>query len=72
MFWDLQGVDDLDALAFSLEEALADAEPRLVDAGITLDEIVGPRCLSDARLASSSAAMPRPRRFSCSATRLKR
>jgi len=42
VFWDLQGVDDLDALAFSLEEALADAEPRIVDAGLTLDEIVGP------------------------------
>jgi DNA-binding winged helix-turn-helix (wHTH) protein len=42
VFWDLQGVDDLDALAFSLEEALADAESRLVDAGITLDEIIGP------------------------------
>ena len=42
VFWDLQGIDDLDALAFSLEEALADAEPRLVDAGFTLAEIVGP------------------------------
>ena len=42
VFWDLQGVDDLDALAFSLEEALADAEPRIVEAGLTLAEIVGP------------------------------
>jgi len=40
VFWDLQGVDDLDALAFSLEEALADAESRLAEAGLTLDEIV--------------------------------
>lgn len=40
VFWDLQGVDDLDALAFSFEEALADSEPRLVDAGLTVDEIV--------------------------------
>lgn len=40
VFWDLQGVDDLDALAFSLEEALADAEPRLDEAGLTLDEII--------------------------------
>jgi len=40
VFWDLQGVDDLDALAFSFEEAVADAESRLVDAGLTLDEIV--------------------------------
>lgn len=42
VFWDLQGVDDLDALAFSLEEALADAEPRLVDAGLELDEVIDP------------------------------
>ena len=42
VFWDLQGIDDVDALAFSLEEALADAEPRLVEAGLTLDEIIGP------------------------------
>jgi len=42
VFWDLQGIDDLDELAFSLEEALADAEPRLVEAGFTLAEIVGP------------------------------
>jgi len=42
VFWDLQGIDDLDALAFSLEEALADAEPRIVEAGLTLAEIVGP------------------------------
>jgi len=42
VFWDLQGIDDLDTLAFSLEEALADAEPRLEDAGLTLAEIVGP------------------------------
>lgn len=42
VFWDLQGVDDLDALAFSLEEALADAEPRLEEAGLTLDEITDP------------------------------
>ena len=42
VFWDLQGSDDLDALAFSLEEALADAEPRIVEAGLTLAEIVGP------------------------------
>ena len=42
VFWDLQGADDLDALAFSLEEALADAEPRIVEAGLTLAEIVGP------------------------------
>jgi hypothetical protein len=42
VFWDLQGVDDLDALAFSFEEALADAEPRLADAGLSLDEIIGP------------------------------
>ena len=40
VFWDLQGVDDLDALAFSLEEALADSEPRLMEAGLTLDEII--------------------------------
>ncbi len=42
VFWDLQGVDDLDALAFSLEEALADAEPRLEIAGLSLHEIVDP------------------------------
>ena len=42
VFWDLQGIDDLDELAFSLEEALADAEPRIVEAGLTLAEIVGP------------------------------
>jgi DNA-binding winged helix-turn-helix (wHTH) protein len=42
VFWDLQGVDDVDSLAFSFEEALADAEPRLVEAGLTLDEIIGP------------------------------
>ncbi len=42
VFWDLQGVDDLGALAFSLEEALADAEPRLAEAGLTLDEIIDP------------------------------
>jgi len=42
VFWDLQGVDDLDALAFSLEEALADAEPRLDEAGLSLDEVVDP------------------------------
>jgi len=40
VFWDLQGVDDLDALAFSLEEALADAEPRLAEAGLSLDDVV--------------------------------
>jgi DNA-binding winged helix-turn-helix (wHTH) protein len=40
VFWDLQGVDSLDALAFALEEALADAEPRLAEIGLTLDEIV--------------------------------
>ena len=45
VFWDLQGVDDLDALAFSLEEALADAEPRLVDAGLVLDEVIDPDVL---------------------------
>ena len=42
VFWDLQGVDDPDALAFSFEEALADAEPRLVEAGLTLDEMLDP------------------------------
>ena len=42
VFWDLQGVDDLDALAFSLEEALADAEPRLEAAGLSLAEIIDP------------------------------
>lgn len=42
VFWDLQGVDDLDALAFSLEEALADAEPRLELAGLSLDEVIDP------------------------------
>ena len=42
IFWDLQGVDDLDALSFSFEEALADAEPRLEGAGFSLDEIIDP------------------------------
>jgi DNA-binding winged helix-turn-helix (wHTH) protein len=42
LFWDLQGVDDLDALAFSLEEALADAEPGLEEAGLTFEEIIDP------------------------------
>jgi len=42
IFWDLQGVDNLETLAFSFEEALADAEPHLVAAGATLDEIIGP------------------------------
>jgi hypothetical protein len=42
LFWDLQGVDDLDALAFSLEEAVADVEPALEEAGLSLDEIVDP------------------------------
>jgi len=42
VFWDLQGVDDLGALAFSLEEALADAEPCLDEAGLTLDEMIEP------------------------------
>ena len=42
VFWDLQGVDDLDALAYSLEEALADAEPHIVEAGLALDGIIGP------------------------------
>ena len=42
VFWDLQGVDDLDALAFSLEEALADAEQRLEAAGLSLAEIIDP------------------------------
>ncbi len=42
VFWDLQGVDDLDALAFSLEEALADAEPRLEDVGLAVAEIIDP------------------------------
>jgi DNA-binding winged helix-turn-helix (wHTH) protein len=40
VFWDLQGVDDLDALAFSFEEALADAEGRLEEAGVGLAEII--------------------------------
>jgi DNA-binding winged helix-turn-helix (wHTH) protein len=40
VFWDLQGVDDLDALAFSLEEALADAEGRLEEVDIGLDELI--------------------------------
>jgi DNA-binding winged helix-turn-helix (wHTH) protein len=42
VFWDLQGVDDLDAMVFSFEEALADAEPGLADAGVDLAEIVDP------------------------------
>ena len=42
VFWDLQGVDDLDALAFSFEEALADSEPRLEGAGLSLDEVIDP------------------------------
>jgi hypothetical protein len=42
LFWDLQGVDDLDALAFSFEEALADAGPALEEVGLALDEIIGP------------------------------
>jgi DNA-binding winged helix-turn-helix (wHTH) protein len=42
VFWDLQGVDGLEALAFSFEEALADAEPRLEDVGLTLGEIIDP------------------------------
>ncbi|MGD8439388.1 MAG: transcriptional regulator [Holophagae bacterium] len=40
VFWDLQGVDDLDALAFSLEEALADAETRIGDVGVTLGDVL--------------------------------
>jgi DNA-binding winged helix-turn-helix (wHTH) protein len=42
LFWDLQGVDDLDALAFSLEEAVADVQPALEEAGLSLDEVVDP------------------------------
>jgi len=33
VFWDLQGVDTLDDLGFSFEEALADATPRLEELG---------------------------------------
>jgi hypothetical protein len=40
VFWDLQGVDDVEALGFSLEEALADVEPRLADVDVTLGEII--------------------------------
>jgi DNA-binding winged helix-turn-helix (wHTH) protein len=40
LFWDLQGVDDLDSLAFSLEEALADAEPSLGEIGLEVDEVL--------------------------------
>jgi len=40
VFWDLQGVDDLEALAFSLEEALADAEARIDDVGVTLGDVL--------------------------------
>jgi hypothetical protein len=40
VFWDLQGVDGMEALAFSLEEALADAEEGLHELGVGLDELL--------------------------------
>lgn len=40
VFWDLEGTDDDSALAFSFEEALFDAEPRLEEVGISLPEVV--------------------------------
>jgi len=40
VFWDLEGTDDNEALAFSFEEALADAEQRLAAAGVAIGEII--------------------------------
>jgi DNA-binding winged helix-turn-helix (wHTH) protein len=41
VFWDLEGADDEEALASSFEDALADAGPRLADAGIEPDDESG-------------------------------
>ena len=40
VFWDLQGVEDAETLAFSFEEAVADAEGRIEGAGLAIGEIV--------------------------------
>jgi len=60
VFWDLQGVDTLDDLAFSLEEALADAEPRFAEIGLAVDEILDVdvfRMLGDARRSRERALL---------------